>query len=89
MSFFKVSGFGLDNFRYILRDSFFHVAFVNNIKWMFLYVLFPTRAGGLVLAGDWPDKLQRQVWDLIPLDVDGNPLYLENCQWLTKTLLTN
>ena len=56
MSFFNVSGFGLDwkyvgldNFRYILRDPFFRTGFVNNIKWMALSVLFPTIIG-LTLA---------------------------------------
>ena len=66
MSFFKVSGFGLDwsfvglgNFNYILRDPFFHAGFINNIKWMALSVLFPTIIG-LTLALMVNSKLKLQ-----------------------------
>ena len=56
LSFFKWNGMsaiktfaGLENYRYLIHDSYFYTALINNVKWLGVTLIFPV-ALGLVIA---------------------------------------
>ena len=55
LSFFEWNGMepvkhfvGLSNYLYLLGDKYFHVALINNFKWLVISLLFPVTLGFLI-----------------------------------------